>query len=66
VFSLSRQGLPQLEGSSAEKVAFGAYVLQDGDAPVVILVGTGSEVSLCVTAKDELKKANIEVSCIRF
>jgi transketolase len=57
VISLSRQGCPTLQGSSAEKTAQGAYVLQEhkggaSDAlavPSLILVSTGSEV--CVTAQ---------------
>ncbi|KAI9319162.1 transketolase [Dichotomocladium elegans] len=50
IFSFSRQELPNLKGSSAESVAKGAYVLQDQHNPRVILVGTGSEVSLAVEA----------------
>ena len=48
--SLSRQNLDNLEGSSIEKVAQGGYVLQDVENPQVILVSTGSELSLCVEA----------------
>jgi transketolase len=57
VISLSRQGCPTLQGSSAEKTAQGAYVLQDHKGssadgllvPSLILASTGSEV--CVTAQ---------------
>ena len=51
---LSRQPLPTLDReryAPAAGVARGAYVLADppeGEAPEVILIGTGSEVSLCV------------------
>ena len=55
VLCLTRQNLPQLEGSSVEKTLKGAYVLQDiGSGPAVnlIMAATGSEVSLIVdTAK---------------
>lgn len=51
VLALSRQNLPQLQGSSAEAVRLGAYVLQDcHGSPDVVLVGTGSELALCVEA----------------
>ena len=52
---VTRQGLPVLEGSAERSPAGlprGAYVLVDepGDGPDVVLVGTGSEVSVCVAA----------------
>jgi len=48
---LSRQSLPTLEGTSAEGVRKGAYVLVDaGDDPDLVLVATGSEVHVCVEA----------------
>jgi transketolase len=56
---LSRQALPTLDRgrfAPASGLARGAYVLGDlGRAPPkVILIGTGSEVSLCVTAAEQL------------
>jgi transketolase len=59
VLALSRQPLPTLDRSkyaSAAGVARGAYVLADapGRKPEVILIGSGSEVSLCVDAHEEL------------
>ncbi|HLF41827.1 MAG TPA: transketolase C-terminal domain-containing protein, partial [Acidimicrobiia bacterium] len=53
---LSRQKLPVLEGTAeraADGVARGAYVVveEDGDAPDVVLIGTGSEVPVCVDAQ---------------
>ena len=54
-FMLSRQNLPILEGTSWEGVRRGGYVLSDPDgAPQLVLVGTGSEVSLCVEAAARL------------
>jgi len=51
---LSRQGVPTLEGTAdaADGVARGGYVLveEQGATPEVVLVGTGSEVHLCVEA----------------
>src|SRR3989442_7922484 len=59
VLALSRQPLPTLDRSKyapASGVARGAYVLGDapGGKPEVILIGSGSEVSLCVKAHEEL------------
>jgi len=56
---LSRQPLPTLDRgrfAPASGVARGAYVLGDfgGAPPKVILIGTGSEVSLCVAAAERL------------
>lgn len=53
---LTRQNVPTLEGTaSAEAVEMGAYTLVNGADPDVILVGTGSEVSVCVDAAADLK-----------
>jgi transketolase len=57
-FALSRQNLPVLEGTSAEGVARGAYVLggvTDGGEPDLVLLGTGSEVHVCVEAAEILR-----------
>jgi len=56
---LSRQGLPVLEAArvhGAAGVARGAYVLSEaeGGSPGVILIATGGEVSLAVSAASEL------------
>jgi transketolase len=59
--ALSRQALPTLDRTvyaSAKGVAKGAYVLADakpGQTPEVILIGTGSEVALCVQVYETLK-----------
>src|SRR5207344_2204069 len=59
VMVLSRQPLPTLDRTkyaSAEGVARGAYVLADapGGKPEVILIATGSEVSLAARAYEQL------------
>ena len=63
---LSRQPLPTLDRSkyaSAAGVAKGGYVLADSDAseggPQVILIGTGSEVSLVTQAHEKLKSQGV-------
>ncbi|TPG39614.1 transketolase [Sphingomonas koreensis] len=59
---LSRQALPTLDRSkyaSAEGVAKGGYVLADSDDPQVILIATGSELSLVVEAHEKLKAEGV-------
>ncbi|KAK2963286.1 putative Transketolase [Blattamonas nauphoetae] len=59
VLALSRQNLPQLENSSAEKVAQGAYTVYEAGTiaagKAVILIATGSEVSLAIDAAKKLQ-----------
>ncbi len=60
---LSRQKLPVLEGTAEHAVAgvaAGGYVLSDSDGdPALVLVGTGSEVWLCVDAAATLRADGI-------
>jgi transketolase len=61
---LTRQNVPTFDRSvfaSAEGVARGAYVLRDASngAPEVLLVGTGSEVQICVAAQEALEAEGI-------
>ncbi|MGA8548500.1 MAG: transketolase [Mycobacterium sp.] len=58
---LTRQGVPVLEGTTAEGVARGGYVLGDdgGDEPDVVLIATGSEVQLVVEAQKLLADKDI-------
>ena len=65
VLVLSRQALPTVDRTkygAATGVAKGAYVLADAPdgAPDVLLLGTGSEVSLCVAAHEALGKDGIK------
>lgn len=65
---LSRQDLPILEGSkelAAEGVRRGAYVLSPAEGTAdVLLLASGSEVSLAVEAQKQLKNEGIEASVI--
>jgi transketolase len=66
---LSRQALPTLDRSKyapASGVAKGAYVLADapGGKPEVLLLGSGSEVSLCVQAYEQLRAAGIKARVV--
>jgi transketolase len=61
-FILTRQGIPVLEGTSAEGVAKGGYVLGGGnpaDDADVIIIGTGSELQLAVEARKQLAEKDI-------
>lgn len=69
VLVLSRQALPTLDRSkyaSATGLARGAYILADaaGGKPDVILMGTGSEVSLCVEAYEALTAEGIKARVV--
>lgn len=67
LLALTRQGLPNLAGSSIDAVAKGAYVLSCGFAPQeldLILIGTGSEVNLCVEAAEKLKAEGKKVRVV--
>jgi transketolase len=66
---LSRQGMPTLDRSKygpASGVAKGAYVLADapGGKPDVILMGTGSELSLCVSAYAKITSEGIHARVV--
>lgn len=68
-FVLSRQALPTLDRTkyaSASGVAKGAYILADtpGGKPDVILMGTGSELSLCVDAYEKLKAEGVHARVV--
>jgi transketolase len=61
---LTRQHVPTLDRqqlAAAAGLARGAYVLVDapGPSPQVILIGTGSELSLCLDAHSKLAQQNI-------
>ena len=51
---LSRQDLPVQAGATIEGVARGAYVLRDSEDADVVLVGTGSELWVAMSAADQL------------
>ena len=62
---LTRQNLPQMAGSSKEALK-GAYILENSDkeTPDGIIIASGSEVNLAVSAKAELKNAGIDVRVV--
>lgn len=60
---LTRQSVPTIDRAkyaSAEGALKGAYILEDSEkTPEVILIGTGSEVHLCIEAARQLKNDGI-------
>ena len=69
LFVLTRQGVPTLDRARfapASGVARGAYVLAQnaGARADVLLLATGSEVSLCVEAFDQLAKEGIQARVV--
>jgi transketolase len=66
---LTRQDVPTLDRTTyapASGLAQGAYILADSPAgqPEVILIGTGSEVSLCVAAYEQLTSQGIKARVV--
>ena len=62
---LTRQNLPQLDGSG-KKALKGAYIIKEASksTPDMILIASGSEVSLAVEAAKELEKENISTRVV--
>lgn len=65
VLALSRQNLPQLEGSSREALK-GGYIIADSakEVPDMIIIASGSEVSLAVEAKTKLAAEGFDVRVV--
>jgi transketolase len=65
---LTRQTVAHLDRSAAKDpdIARGAYVLADAEdgSPDVILIGTGSEVNLCVRAREKLKGFGVKARVV--
>lgn len=56
LLALSRQNLPNYDQTSFEGVAKGGYIISDSEGtPDIILIGTGSELQLCVKAGEQLR-----------
>ncbi len=68
-FALSRQNLPVIDPAAHDLyagVSKGAYVLQEASKPQVVLVGTGSEVWICVEAAKLLAAEGIHARVVSF
>ncbi len=62
---LSRQGMANQANSSIDKVSLGGYVLEDCEGtPELILIGTGTELDLCVQAAKTLTEEGHKVRVV--
>ena len=61
ILCLSRQAVPNLPGTSLDGVLKGGYVAADVANPDVILVGTGTELSLCYAAAKLLEGVRVRI-----
>jgi transketolase len=61
---LTRQNLPIHPNSSIEKVALGGYTLVDVENPDLLLLATGSEVSLVVEAQAKLAEHGVKAKVV--
>jgi transketolase len=65
VICLTRQKVPPLALSSIDAVRLGAYVVREcAGVPSVVLVGTGSEVSVCMEAAGSNKLEHLPVQVV--
>ncbi|KAF8514027.1 transketolase [Gautieria morchelliformis] len=64
VLSLSRQNLPNLEGSTIERASRGGYVLREVSQEDLTIVSTGSEVSIAVEAAGLLEKEGVKTRVV--
>ncbi|MEA3445682.1 MAG: transketolase [Bacteroidota bacterium] len=64
---LTRQGLPVLnqeELAPAKNLAYGAYILTEDDNPEIILMASGSEISIALEAKEILNEKGKKVRVV--
>jgi transketolase len=67
ILALSRQGMPNLPGSSIKGTAKGAYIVHGGEGkPDVILMSTGSELNFAVDAAKALEKEGKKARVVSF
>jgi transketolase len=64
---LTRQNIPVLEGTAGAPVDRGAYVLVDPDGDDeadLVLIGTGSEVAVCIEAATQLASSGVRTRVV--
>jgi transketolase len=67
VIALTRQGVPPVgdkPGGAVAAVAQGAYVIRDVDDPQVVLIGTGSELQLALSAAEQLAAEDVRARVV--
>ncbi|KAJ6513879.1 transketolase [Mycena vitilis] len=64
ILSLSRQNLPNLEGSTIEHASRGGYVVHEEADEDLTIVSSGSEVSIAVEAAKKLKEQGIKTRVV--
>lgn len=64
IIALTRQNLPQLEGSSIENASKGGYTLIKHDSSDIIIVASGSEVSLAVDTSKKLAESGVKAGVV--
>ncbi|SMD23179.1 transketolase [Lentzea albidocapillata] len=62
--ALSRQNVPTLEGTSAEGVKRGGYVLFGDENPEIVIIGTGSELQVAAEAGKVLQGEGVAVRVV--
>jgi len=62
--ALTRQNVPTLEGTSADGVKRGGYVLFGDENPEIVLIGTGSELQMAVEAGKVLQSEGVAVQVV--
>ncbi|GAA3660454.1 transketolase [Lentzea atacamensis] len=62
--ALTRQNVPTLEGTSAEGVKRGGYVLFGDDNPEIVIIGTGSELQMAAEAGKVLQGEGVAVRVV--
>ena len=64
ILSLSRQNLPNLEGSTIERASKGGYVVHEEAGEDLTIVSSGSEVAIALEAASELKAEGIKTRVV--
>lgn len=60
----SRQGMGNHPGCTREGVAKGGYIVMDSENPTHILIGTGSELDLCIGAAEKMQAEGMAVRVV--
>ncbi|KAI0646835.1 transketolase [Trametes meyenii] len=64
ILSLSRQNLPNLEGSTIERALKGGYVVHEVEGEALTIVSTGSEVSIALEAAQALNAEGVKTRVV--